>query len=100
MSLLFEAESQMPFIFRDMHTGGDSHVLEEVYGEITRLFVRDQQPVPEYMIISFISKRVPAYGVRKIFEVLLDSNMIKVASAVGVGGKPTYAPTRPKDHNL
>ena len=59
MKLLFEAESQMPYIFRDMHTGGDLHVLEEVYGEVSRLFIRDQQPVAEYMIISFIFKRIP-----------------------------------------
>lgn len=97
--LLFEAESLIPMVFRDMSGGGDSSILDEAYHEVDRLFRRFQKPVPEYKLVHFISKRAPSYSVKKILEILYESNMVRIVEAVGPGGKPTYAPVVPEHHN-
>ena len=86
-------------VFRDMKNGGDSSILDECYHEVDRLFKRFQKPVPEYKLVHFISKRAPSYAVKKILEVLYESNMLRIAAAVGPGGRPTYVPVPPEDHN-
>lgn len=98
-ALLFEVEAAMPSVFRDMKSGGDSNILDEAFHEVERLFRRDQRPVPEYKIVHFISKRAPSYSVKKILEVLYESNMVRIASAVGPAGRPTYVPVEPENHN-
>lgn len=100
LALLLEAESTIPAIFRDMKTGGDSSIMDETYGEVERLFIKDQKGVPEYLIIDFVMRRARAHEVKRILEVMYESNMLRVVSAAGPGGRPTYAPVPRLHHNI
>lgn len=97
--MLVEIEGLMPTVFREMRSGGDSAIFDETYNEVERLFVAEQKPVAEHKITRFISQRVPAYAIRKILEALLDTNMLRIANAVGPGGRPLYAPVPRNHHN-
>lgn len=99
LSMLIEVEKQIPLAFREMQTGGDGGILDEAYHEVVRLFIRFQKPVPEYKISHFVAQRAPSYTVKKIVELLYETNMLKIVDAVGPGGRPTYAPTSPENHN-
>ena len=100
MEMLLEIEVSLPMVFREMNTGGDSNTMVEIFEEVERLYKKSQEAIPEHRIILFISKRVPAYAVHKIFDVMIDSNMLKVVNAVGPIGRPLYAPVPRVQHNV
>ncbi|MDE2106951.1 MAG: DUF3987 domain-containing protein, partial [Patescibacteria group bacterium] len=100
MDLLFETETRMPLIFRDMtEAGGDVSIAEEICLEVERLFLKNQQPLFEYQVNQIIMKRVPHYTVQRMLQTLVDANMITFASMVSVGGKPSYKPVPKKEWN-
>jgi hypothetical protein len=100
MELLLEIELSMPTIFREMNSGGDRDVIDEAFAFIESTFVRDQAAVPEYKLIHFLSKRVFAREVKKILEIMVESNVIRPKEIMGPGGRPTYIPVPKSQHNL
>lgn len=100
LEMLLEAEASIPMIFREMSTGGDSSIMDEVYQEVERIFSKNSGGVPEARIIEFISRRIRANDVKRIFEVMYTSNMLRIVNASGMGGRPTYAPVPRNHHNM
>ena len=80
LSWLVEVEFYMPDIFKSMITGGDSAAMDEVYHFIHSTYTKEKKPLPEHRIVRFISERVPAHSVMRVFETMYKSNMIEVES--------------------
>jgi len=75
---LVEVEFYMPDIFKSMITGGDSAAMDEIYHFVFQTYLKEKKPLPEHRIIRFISERVPAHAVMRVFETMYKSNMLEV----------------------
>lgn len=88
---LVEAESFMPDVFTAMQSGGDAVVINEAWHFAIVTHARTGRGVPMHLFYTFLQQRVPAMHVSKIFEVMLNSGMIRVITQDGVQlvvGKP------------
>ncbi len=74
---LIEAEAFMPDIFRAMNSGGDSAAIEEAFYFVMKIAMKENKPVIEGRIVSFLRERVPAHSVLRIIEIMVKSNMLK-----------------------
>lgn len=80
LSWLVEVEYFMPDIFKSMITGGDSAAMDEVYHFVFSIYTKEKKPLAEHRIVRFISERVPAHSVMRVFETMFKSNMLEVES--------------------
>ena len=71
MGWLLEAEATMPEIFRVGLTSSDAKVMEEIAH-----FVRRRGETSEHLIVGFARERVPAYAVKSVIDVMVNSGMI------------------------
>jgi hypothetical protein len=78
LNWLIEVEFYMPDIFKSMITGGDSASMDEVYHFVHVTYMKEGKPLPEHRIVRFISERVPAHSVMRVFETMYKSNMLEV----------------------
>ena len=79
LSWMVEAEEQMPKIFLDMVGKSDGQVMNECYMYVRGIFdnpLMKNQPVKRSLIINFLRNRVPAYGVEKVLEMMVESEML------------------------
>lgn len=92
MDLLLQAEASMPDVFKSMTQNSDANIYDEVYNYVYSVYVKENSGVPEHRILQFIGTRVPTHTVPKILEHMVNSQILKVASISGPGGRQTYAP--------
>jgi len=94
MNMFLEAESYMPDVFRSMRmVTGDSAVYDETYRFVHMIWSKEGKGVPEHRIIHFISQRAPSHSVRRILELMVESNVLLISNVAGAGGRPEYKPT-------
>lgn len=74
---LLDAESRMPDIFRDMAGKGDGQVIDDLHDYLWRLYARDQKPIHEARLISFLQGKVPVEKVMRILELAERSEVIE-----------------------
>lgn len=94
---LVEAEFFMPDIFKSMVTGGDSAAMDEAFHYIFQIFEREKKPLPEHRIVHYLSQRVPAHSVMRVFETMFRSNMIEIADH-DAKGKNLWKPVGKQMH--
>jgi hypothetical protein len=87
---LAEVETYMPDIFKALKTGGDAQAIEECYHFAYTNWIKHKQPVPEHLIFTFLSERVPAHSVSKILEVMCATKLLtkQFMDSGGVGYLP------------
>jgi hypothetical protein len=73
---LVEAESYMPDIFKALKTGGDARAMDECWHFAYQYFMRKKEPVPEYMLITFLGERVPAHSINPILEAMVRGQVL------------------------
>jgi len=76
--ILLEAERTMPEIFREMTSGGQSAILEELFSFVMELYAPKKKPVPERKIVHFLSIRAPAHQIQFLIDTSIRSGMFKV----------------------
>lgn len=95
LGLLLETESYMPEIFKEMKSGGQLAELEEAFHHLLALYhQRGQKPVPEHMLVHFLSARVPANQIEFLIETMIRSRMVEV---VEVGNPGLNLPRKYQD---
>lgn len=73
---LIEAESFMPDIFKALKTGGDQRAMEECWHFAYQHFMKKKEPVPEYLLVTFLGERVPAHSVDRILDVMVRGQLL------------------------
>lgn len=73
---LVEVESYMPDIFKALKMGGDARAIEECHHFAYVNWIKHKQPVPEHLIFTFLSERVPAHSVQKIIDVMVATKLL------------------------
>jgi hypothetical protein len=78
--LLFEAETLVPDIFRDMAGKSDSAVIEELHFALRALWnspsYGQKKPIPKSMVYKFLADRVPSWQVDKVLEMCIKSDVV------------------------
>lgn len=82
---LMEAEAAMEDIFKSMTMGSGSRVIDETWHYAYNRWIKDKKPIPEALIVEFISQRVPVSDVARMVEVLTRSGILKGTHLSGVG---------------
>lgn len=90
---LTELESFMPDIFKSLKTGGDARAIEECWHFTYNQYLRKKEPVPEYLIITFLQERVPAHSVDRILDVMGRAKLLE-KKFVASGGHGYIPKTR------
>ena len=96
LSLLVEAETQMPEIFKSMKAGGDSAVMEECWNYVWTLYSKENRPILEHRIVHFLRERVPAHSIMRVLDIMMKSRMFEVVPIENnfVGYKPASKESR------
>jgi hypothetical protein len=96
LSLLVEAETYMPEIFKSMVTGGDSRAMDECWQFVWTVYAKENRPILEHRIIHFLREHVPANSVMRVLEIMVKSKMFEIVPIENnfVGYKPTSKETR------
>lgn len=91
LSLLVEAESHMPEVFKSMISGGDSNAMEETWNYVWTLYSKENKPIMEHRIVHFLRERVPAHSVMRVLEIMVRGKMVEIVPVDNnfVGYKPT-----------
>jgi hypothetical protein len=97
--LLLETEAYMPDVFKSMRYNSDANVIDEAYNFVWTAFTKEQKPIAEHRIINFLAQRMPSHSVAKVLEVMVDSDMLAVASISDERGRKTYRPTPRATHS-
>lgn len=87
---LVEAESYMPDIFKALKTGGDARAMEECWYFAYNYHMKKKELVPEHLLITFLSEKVPAHSVSRILDVMVQGQLLnkKHANSGGYGYEP------------
>ncbi len=87
---LVEAEAFMPDIFKALKIGGDSRAIEETHHFAYLYWMKHKKPVPEHMLVNFLSERVPAHSVERILTVMTTAQLLskKFIESGGHGYEP------------
>jgi hypothetical protein len=91
---LVEAESFMPDIFKSMSMGSSNRVMDETWYYAYQRYMKDKKPIPEPLLIEYISQRAPVHEVTRILEVMTKSGIFKTSVVSGAGVCYTPAPRR------
>lgn len=86
---LLQAEAIIPDIFKSMGVSGDARAIEDTWFFVYQLYQKDQKPVGEHRIVSFLKDRVPSHSIQKIIEIMVRSQILKQEY---VGGLSLYKP--------
>jgi hypothetical protein len=77
---LFEAESLMPDIFRDMAGKSDNAVIQELHFWVQRIYgnqpTHQRKGVPAALIYKFLRERLPSEKVEKVLEIAIKSDVL------------------------
>lgn len=93
---LLEAEALMPDIFRAMVGRSDKQVLDELhYYAMSVWRTNGQKPIAEWMLVRFLSHRVPSDKITKLLEVADRSNVLSRQ-----GGTDGYIPRPVNEHGV
>lgn len=87
---LVEAEGYMPDIFKALKTGGDAQAMEECWHFAYQHFMRKKEPVPEYLLITFLKEQVPAHSVNHILDIMVRAQLLTKMHTNS--GQPGYEP--------
>lgn len=89
---LVALEAVMPDIFRSMTMGSASRIMDETWYFAYETFVRGGRKggIPEYLLVQFLSERVPSHEVGRILEIMERSRILEKKVEAGVG--ITYLP--------
>lgn len=85
MNWLMEAEAAMEDIFKAVSMGSSSKVLDEIWHYAYNRWIKDKKPIPEALIIEFISQRVPLSDVARMLEVLVKVGILTGKHVQGAG---------------
>lgn len=90
LNWLIEAEVLMPDIFKAMIVNADMKAIDECWHFAYTIFMREQQPVAEHRLISFLQERVPVQNVKKMLEMMEASRILdkKLIGDVGYAYQP------------
>jgi hypothetical protein len=81
---LFDAEHEMPEIFKDMASHSDGQVYEDLRAEMWQHYIRHKKPFAVGWIYQFLSQRVSSYSVARMIEVAEAAGYIqRVAGTTG-----------------
>jgi hypothetical protein len=82
LSIMLEAESFMPEIFRGMNVPESSEVMAELYNYCIVIYSRNNKtPISEHMIIDFLRQKVEAYKIDHIMKHMVTSGLLKEAAS-------------------
>lgn len=73
---LVEAESHMPDIFKALKVGGDARAIEECWHFAYQHFMKKKEPIPEFLLVTFLGERVPAHNVDRILDVMVRAQLL------------------------
>jgi hypothetical protein len=73
---LVEAESYMPDIFKALKVGGDARAIEECWHFAYQHFMKKKEPIPEFLLVTFLGERVPAHSVDRILDVMVRAQLL------------------------
>jgi len=83
---LVDAETSVPDIFKDMASGGDERVMEEVWHFLYQYQARfPGKFAPQALVYRFVAGKVPAYNIENILSMMEKSNMLTTEAIKGVG---------------
>lgn len=82
---LLEMEAAIPDIFKAMATVGSSRVMDEVWFFAYQRWMKDKKPVPEPLLLEFISQRTPTHEVARLLEVMVRSKIFTSIHIAGLG---------------
>lgn len=87
---LLEVEHWMPDIFKSMNTGGDARAMEECWHYAYTWWMKHQEAIPEHMLVTFLSERVPAHNVVRILDIMERTQLLtkQFLKSGGSGYKP------------
>lgn len=88
---MVEAESYMPDIFKALKTGGDARAMDECWHFAFQYWAKNnKQPIPEYLLVTFLGERVPAHSVDRILDVMTRAQLLnkKFLNSGGTGYEP------------
>lgn len=98
--MLLEAEALMPDVFKAMRSNSDANVYDEVFNYVYTLFLKEGKAIAEHRIIHFIGQRMPNHSITRTLEHMVHSNLLRVESMGGIGGRNMYAPTPRAEHGV
>lgn len=78
---LVEAESLMPNVFTAMSSGGDAAVINEAWHYVISWTTKHGEGMPVPFLYEFLQSRLPAMSVQKVYEVMLNSRLIKLVGS-------------------
>lgn len=73
---LMRAEDHMGDLFTAMASGGDAHVIQEVWYYVTTVKARTKKLVPAHMIWKFLQDKVPSYNIGRLLDTMTRSKML------------------------
>lgn len=86
MNWLVEAEASVPDIFKDMASGGDEQVMEEVWHFLYQYQARfPGKYAPQALVYRFVSGKVPSYNIENILTMMEKAGMLSTEAVKGVG---------------
>ncbi len=78
LALLLETETQMPEIFKEMSSGGQADVMEEVFHHLMHLWlIGGRKPIKEHRIIHFLSQKIPANQIDYVLKAMVRGNIVR-----------------------
>ena len=81
---LLEAEAHMVDVFLAMQSGGDAIVINETWHYVVTQLAKTGRGTPLHEVYTFLSSRLPASTIQRAFELMLNSNLLKVRQENGV----------------
>lgn len=87
---LVEAEKYMPDVFKSMNMGGDANAIQETWYYLYQLYVKENAPISEARVYTFLQERVPAHSVERIVEVMVKAGILEATHIPKIG--PGYKP--------
>lgn len=85
MDWLIELEVLLPEIFKAMQRGGDSQAMEECWHYCALLWKKDEEPIAEQRIISYLIERIPAQNIGRVLEIMIRTGMFIEIKNAGPG---------------
>lgn len=96
---LLEAEAYMPDVFKSITGGGDSNALEDCFAMVWGLWSKNQKPVGEHVLTSYLARRIPVHNVKRAIETMVSMHMIKEVPGAGLAGRAGYSPIPRGSHD-
>lgn len=82
---LIQAEAVMPDIFKSMGMGSSTKVIDEAWHFAYKSWLKDKKPIPEGLMLEFVSQRAPTHEVGRIIELMVKIGILKTVYDKGIG---------------